>query len=49
MEQNSPLPDFSGLTPDRVIELTEATLGRRCTNLCRTLTSYINRVYDLEM
>ncbi len=49
MEQTAALPDFSELTPDRVIELTEATLGRRCTNLCRPLTSYINRVYDLEM
>jgi len=49
VDSSSSLPDFSDLTPDRVIELTEATLGRRCTNLCRPLTSYINRVYDLEM
>jgi len=45
----APLPDFSELTPDRVIALTEATLDRRCTNLCRPLTSYINRVYELEL
>lgn len=49
MDALTPLPDFSGLTPDRVIALTEATLGRRCTNLCRPLASYINRVYELEI
>jgi Ser/Thr protein kinase RdoA (MazF antagonist) len=36
------------LTPDRVITLVEKGLGRRCTNLCRPLISYINRVYELE-
>ena len=49
VEPSAPLPDFSSLTPDRVIALTETTLGRRCTNLCRPLASYINRVYELEM
>ena len=43
------LPDFSHLTPDTVLHLIEQSLGRRCSNLCRPLTSYINRVYDVEM
>ena len=43
------LPDFSHLTPDTVLDLVEHALGRRCANLCRPLTSYINRVYDVEM
>lgn len=43
------LPDFSHLTPDIVLHLVEQSLGRRCSNLCRPLTSYINRVYDVEM
>jgi len=39
---------FHSLTPDRVITLVEKVLGIRCTNLCRPLISYINRVYELE-
>ncbi len=39
---------FHALTPDRVLELVEDVLGRRCNNLCRPLNSYINRVYELE-
>ena len=39
---------FHGLTPDMVITLAEKALGVRCTNLCRPLNSYINRVYELE-
>jgi len=39
---------FHSLTPDKVITLVEKALGRRCTNLCRPLISYINRVYELE-
>jgi Ser/Thr protein kinase RdoA (MazF antagonist) len=39
---------FHSLTPDRVISLVEKALGRRCTNLCRPLISYINRVYELQ-
>ena len=39
---------FHGLTPDVVITLAEKALGVRCTNLCRPLNSYINRVYELE-
>ena len=39
---------FQALTPDRVIHLVEQALGTACTNLFRTLNSYINRVYELE-
>ena len=39
---------FHDLTPDTVITLVEQALGFRCTNLCRPLISYINRVYELE-
>ncbi|MBA3006520.1 MAG: serine/threonine protein kinase [Proteobacteria bacterium] len=39
---------FHGLTPDVIITLAEKSLGARCTNLCRPLNSYINRVYELE-
>ena len=39
---------FHSLTPDRIITLVEQALGIRCTNLCRPLISYINRVYELE-
>ncbi|MFH2123106.1 MAG: serine/threonine protein kinase [Pseudomonadota bacterium] len=39
---------FHGLTPDTIITLAEKALGAHCTNLCRPLNSYINRVYELE-
>jgi Ser/Thr protein kinase RdoA (MazF antagonist) len=39
---------FHSLTPDRIITLVEKAIDRRCTNLCRPLISYINRVYELE-
>lgn len=39
---------FFRLTPDRVIGLVEKALDISCTNLCRPLASYINRVYELE-
>jgi len=38
---------FQGLTPDRVLSLVEEALAVRCTNLCRPLNSYINRVFEL--
>lgn len=43
------LSDFSGLTPDLVIQLVEQALGVRCSNLCRPLNSYINRVYEVQL
>jgi len=39
---------FRSLDPDTVLTLVEKALGIRCTNLCRPLASYINRVYELE-
>lgn len=38
---------FHTLTPDTVISLVEKALGVECTNLCRPLASYINRVFEL--
>ncbi|MGV1101000.1 serine/threonine protein kinase [Thiovibrio sp. JS02] len=40
---------FHRLNPDLVLTLVEKALGVRCTNLCRPLASYINRVYELEL
>lgn len=49
-EPNQPaLADFSTLTPDLVLQQVEAALDTRCSNLCRPLTSYINRVYDVQL
>ncbi|HOW97080.1 MAG TPA: serine/threonine protein kinase [Kiritimatiellia bacterium] len=41
--------DFSHLTPEAVINAVEATLGVPCTNICRPLNSYINRVYEVGL
>lgn len=40
---------FHSLTPEMIITLAEQKTGRKCTNLCRPLASYINRVYELEL
>jgi Ser/Thr protein kinase RdoA (MazF antagonist) len=37
------------LTPDAVINAVEEVLGARCSNLCRPLNSYINRVYEVGL
>ena len=39
---------FPELGPDTVLNLVEKALGIPCTNLCRQLNSYINRVFELE-
>jgi len=39
---------FQDLTPDKAINLVEAALGKPCTNICRQLNSYINRVFEME-
>ena len=39
---------FHALIPDTVITLAEKSLEIYCSNLCRPLASYINRVYELE-
>ena len=46
---NGTAPDFSSLTPDAVINSVESALGVRCTNVCRPLSSYINRVYEVGL
>lgn len=39
---------FNALDPETVITLAENATGIRCSNLCRPLASYINRVFELE-
>ena len=40
---------FYELTPDRVLDAVEASLGRRCTGRSIALNSMENRVYELEL
>jgi len=40
---------FRELTPDVVLDLVEQGIGKRSANFCRPLSSYINRVYDVEL
>ncbi len=42
------LPDFHSLSPNLVINLVEKALAKKLTNFCLSLTSYINRVYELR-
>ena len=42
-------PDFGQLSPDAVIAAVESALGVACTNICRPLNSYINRVYEVGL
>ncbi len=39
---------FPELSPNTVLNLVETALGTSCTNICRPLNSYINRVFELE-
>ena len=39
---------FPELGPETILNLVEAALDIPCTNLCRQLNSYINRVFELE-
>lgn len=48
LEEETERTAFHALNPDRVITLVETALDTRCTNLFRSLNSYINRVYELE-
>ena len=43
------IQSFNELTPDLVIAQVEEALGVRCTGLCRSLNSYINRVFELQL
>ena len=49
IQANPQEPDFTHLTPDAVINAVEEALGLRCSNLCRPLNSYINRVYEVGL
>ncbi len=42
-----PQSDFDHLTPDEVLHQVEQALDVRCSNICRPLNSYINRVYEV--
>lgn len=48
INEEEKISPFDDLGPDRVLGLVENSLGVRCTNLFRPLSSYINRVYELE-
>ncbi|MDH3359844.1 MAG: serine/threonine protein kinase [Desulfobulbaceae bacterium] len=41
-------PSFQTLPPETVLNLVEDALKIPCSNLCRPLNSYINRVFELE-
>lgn len=40
--------EFHQLTPDKVLTLVEERMGVRCNNLFRPMSSYINRVFEVE-
>ena len=40
---------FAALTPDVVMDCAERISGRRASGVCRPLTSYINRVYEVGL
>lgn len=50
MDPAPPYPQsaFHNLTPETVLSAVEKALGVQCTNLCRPLNSYINRVFELS-
>lgn len=41
--------DFDHLDPDLVLDLVERVSPVGCTNICRPLNSYINRVYEVHL
>jgi len=47
-DNNSHPGAFPELGPDTVLNLVEAALDISCSNICRPLNSYINRVFELE-
>lgn len=40
---------FAALTPDAVMDCAERASGHRASGICRPLTSYINRVYEVGL
>lgn len=49
MAKKEKAPDFSELSPDAVINAVEGASGLSCSNVCRPLNSYINRVYEVGL
>lgn len=49
MVQPAGVAGFEALTPDAVMDAAERAAGRRASGICRPLTSYINRVYEVGM
>lgn len=49
MGPSSGLGGFAALVPDAVMDLAEQASGRRASGICRPLTSYINRVYEIGL
>ncbi len=49
MSESSGSVGFEALTPDVVMDRAERASGRRASGVCRPLTSYINRVYEVGM
>lgn len=47
-QKKSSLRPFPELGPETVLNLVEAELEIPCSNLCRQLNSYINRVFEIE-
>ena len=47
LEETEANPSFQAMPPHTVIHQVETALGIPCSNLCRPLNSYINRVYEL--
>jgi Ser/Thr protein kinase RdoA (MazF antagonist) len=47
-KNSCPPSAFPELGPETVLNLVEAALAIPCSNLCRPLNSYINRVFELE-
>lgn len=45
----APLTGFNALTPDTVIDLVEKAMDVRLTSLSRPLSSYINRVFEMQV
>ncbi|MEN8140300.1 MAG: serine/threonine protein kinase [Thermodesulfobacteriota bacterium] len=43
------MTSFSDLAPHQVLDAVEEGLGQPCSNICRPLNSYINRVYEVNL
>lgn len=48
LDSQNEKPSFQTLSPDTVLNLVEKALNTPCSNLCRPLNSYINRVFEME-